>query len=194
MPSVWSSNKGSVGWVTAVACLSALLTGCGGSGEGGLRSFQGQGLAFRYPKTWEAHTYKGDFNSFSTVLVYLSNEPLRRPYVISHGHGYLRIDGRQPLTRLQAHSILAWWESDGRLGGLPAATGQPVVVGGRHGTLQTNAPGCPPGANTTLAVTVPIPHSSDNWNEFVACSGSSSAPELKRQVTSLLSTVRFVKS
>lgn len=191
---VRASSRGSLAWLGVAACVAALLAGCGGgSNRYQVRSFEGSGIAFQYPASWRAHTYPEASSSFSTTIVYLSNAALRPPYVVSHHHGYLLIEGRQPLARLNTHSILAWWTSNGDPRGVPTVTqGQPVVVGGRHGTLQTPTPGCPPGANSTLAVTVPTPRSTDQWHEFIACSGADSTVGLERQVTKLLGTVRFL--
>jgi hypothetical protein len=157
-----------------------------------LRSFQRLGVRFQYPAAWAAHTYPDDVSSFSTLIVYLSNQQLHPPCVTHHGqHVITKICG-PPVDHLAPASILASWTADGFPGWtFSHAKGKPLRVGGHLAKLLVTHSACGIGADVTMDVVVDEPAVPYNWYELRACIKGPGINRFKQQVRALLKTVHF---
>ena len=182
-----------MGAIVAVATVSVLLVGCGGTSPT-KRLFRSPFLSFRYPASWDAHRYQ-DFATLSTLIVYLSNQRLHQLCAIRHGTHNTTIACHQPIKRLQPHSILAWWEEEGKPGwSYKRLPGSSILMGAQHVKLQVWTPDGGVGATAGIEADVQIPGNADGWDQFIACIRGPGTTRLEQQARALLDTVTFPKA
>jgi hypothetical protein len=155
--------------------------------------FSGGGITFRYPAGWTAETDPAFTFSFTTLIVYLSDERMGSPCLVTTTATTLMKTCGAPLSRLSAGSVLAsWWEH-----GRPDwtfkrdARGMPLRVGGHRAKLRVTRVSCGVGADVRVDVIVDRPANPDNWYEFSACIRGPGIQHRERQVMALLKTVQF---
>ena len=129
-----------------------------------------------------------DVSSFWALVVYLSNQPLHPPCVIT-------IDSKTcgpPLSRLSEGSVLVVWSEDAFPGWtFKWARGTALRVGGHRAKLRLTRSACGVGADVMLDVVVDRPDAPDNWFEFRACITRPGIATRERQIRTLLRTVHF---
>jgi len=128
------------------------------------------GVSFRYPSTWTAHRYVA-VSSFSTSIVYLSNDRLHPPCRTTRGQGSVSTACGSPLAHLGPSGVLVEWSEHG----FPdwslktRAEGKPITVGGHRAKIQipSSLSPCPDGFDQSMTVVVEsVP---DNWWQIDAC-------------------------
>jgi len=143
-------------------------------------------LTFEYPGTWAARQYD-DQSSFSTLIVFLSNQPMIPP--CNDGGCGLAV------KRLNRGGVLAWWSEWGMPGWAfdKNAKGESLTVGGRRATLVIK-PGCHQiGGRVFMQAVVERPQVPDNWYELDACIRGPGVDQIEAQVRALLASTRFRK-
>jgi hypothetical protein len=156
-----------------------------------LRTFRSTDVKFQYPSTWRAHRF-ADNSSFSSLVVFLSNQRFRPPCVTHRHKRYTEVTCGQPIRRLQRGSILiGWWEDGFPLWSLRRVKGTPLKVGGRPAKLVHSPARCGVGEDTTLEVVIQSPIVSDNYDEMLACIRGPNSGKMEQQTMALLKTVRF---
>ncbi len=161
-----------------------------------LATFASHGFSFRYPASWRTRTF-GLSSSFSSPLVYLSNEPMHHPCVHHHfGHGETSVRCSRPLDRLGPGGVLVSWTENGSpTWKFADAKGRPLMVGGDPAKLGTSLEGCPGlGAARGLDLVVKRTGAESNWYELRACmAGPDPAPN-EEAVRALITSTRLVGS
>jgi hypothetical protein len=189
-----------VGCLLVVTALAA--AGCGGGsssttlggGAARLVSYHGgghgfEGLSFRYPASWSAYHYRCA-SSFTSPIVYLSNERLHPPCTHRRlAHGSVT-KGRAPLDRLRPGGVLVEWS----LTGFPGSTfknahGRPLRVDGFQAKLLTGEYGCAHlGADVGYVLTVNRRHDPYNRYELRACIAGPDSASTEAEVRGLISS------
>jgi len=137
-----------------------------------------ESLSFNYPASWRAIAYQSR-SSFSTTIVYLSNQSLPAPCPDgSCGPG---------VPKLQPGGFIAWWSERGTFT-FDLLAGDPLTVGGRQAKLSIQNKRCWPGGNVLMSVVVERPEAPDNWYEFDACIGGPGVAEVESQLRALLAS------
>jgi hypothetical protein len=133
-------------------------------------------------------TDRSDASSFSTLIVYLSNDQLSPPCAVTP----TSTTCGPPLEQLSAHSLLVSWSADGFPGWtFKRAQGRALRVGGDRAKLRLTKSTCGIGADVLMDVVVERPHIPDNWFEFSACIKGPGINKLERQARKILATVQF---
>jgi hypothetical protein len=150
-----------------------------------LLSFHGGGISFRYPATWMANRYNY-VSSFTTAIVYLSNDPLHPP---CHGGSC-----GAPISQLDPDGVLLTWTENGSPSWTcQQAKGTAISVGGHRATIQIDHPGtCGRiGGDESISIVVENPSLPDNWWRIDACIRGPDMATAEEQLQSMLRTVQF---
>ena len=185
----------------AGCALLAIVSGCGsheasppvaacsgGQQSAGFRCYSGAYLSFARPRSWKPRHYEV-VSSFSTVLVYLSNQLLHDPCRRSSS----AITCASPLQRLRRGGVLVEWDE----GGMPGWTlGRPDgTIGGLSARVQFSRPSAAcrhiGGTRTVRAVTARrLPHT---FYSLDACLRGPHVRAAEHQLRLLLQSTRFVQ-
>jgi hypothetical protein len=184
-----------------IALCLLTLAGCAGSGQpsnNGQRAskqapsqarYHDDVLTFSYPASWTPRRYEV-VSSFSSAIVYLSNQPLRDPCTRSRlPGGALSITCRHPISQLAPSGVLVEWTREGFPNWkLSDAPGVPQQIAGRPSKLAIRRPGrCASlGADETSLASITRP--SGNWYQLLACLRGPSVATAERQVRQLIAT------
>jgi hypothetical protein len=193
-------------WSVPVLVLWSLIAACGVTARvdgtlaaarqmqataGKLRRFSGDGISFSYPATWYARSYQ-ETSSFSSQIVSLSPQTLHQPCTTRHGTHNTTITCRQPLSRLEAGSILANWSTNAFPDwSFARVTGTWLRVGGRPAKLRVTHGNCSIAADEEINVVITVPGRTDSWYGLDACIRDPGIFSHERQLRNLLHTVRF---
>ena len=146
-------------------------------------------LAFTHPASWTPRKYD-IVSSFSSAIVYLSNQPLHDPCTRTRlPGGALEISCGHPLTHLDPGGVLIEWTREGfpnwRLSDAP---GTPTRIAGRPSRLAIRRPGrCASlGADETILASISRP--SGNRYQLLACLRGPGLATSEQQVGQLLAT------
>jgi hypothetical protein len=158
-----------------------------------LANYQSPSLSFRYPKGWSTRAFRDDPpGSFSTTLLYISNQPMNDPCTktVRSGATSYRCEG-WPVNALQAGEVLAKWSANGfPMWDFSQVQGQWFSVGGRQAKLVTDQKSCGR-LDADQEFSVIIPTFPSNYYEFDACFRDPGADANAQAVMALLRTVRF---
>jgi hypothetical protein len=152
------------------------------------------GLSFRHPVSWKPQHFNVQ-SSFSTAIVYLSNQPLHNPCVRKHlGPGHFSVRCGEALDRLRPGGVLVQWSEQGFAGRtIDNAPGRPVTVDGLSGRLQTRKNQCGRlGADHRMLLAVENPHLPDNWYELRACFRGPDSASTEAALRDMIASTRFV--
>jgi hypothetical protein len=148
-------------------------------------------LTFSYPASWMPRKYEV-VSSFSSAIVYLSNQPLHDPCTRSRIAAGESITCGHPLTHLDPDGILVEWSRHGFPGwNLSLAPGTPQRIAGRPSRHAIRRPGdCAiqiDGADETIVAFIsrPVTH---NWYQLLACLRGPNLASSEAQVRELLAT------
>jgi len=191
----WPRLLTTLGLVAFVA-----VTGCAPSGvstndaplvSGPTRAhYHDQELDFTHPAAWTPHKYEV-VSSFSSAIVYLSNQPLHQPCTRSRVAAGTMISCGLPLDRLVPGGVLVEWSSNGFPGWtLDRAPGARQQLAGRPGRLAVERPGgCKDhGAEETITASIPRRSPAHNWYQLRACLRGPALDEHDRAVRQLLAS------
>ena len=146
-------------------------------------------LTFSHPASWTPRRYEV-VSSFSSAIVYLSNQPLHDPCTRTRlPGGGLSISFGHPISRLAPGGVLIEWTREGFPNWkLSDAPGVPQQIAGRPSRLAIRRPGrCASlGADETILASITRP--SGNWYQLLACLRGPSLATSERQVRQLLAT------
>jgi hypothetical protein len=97
-------------------------------------------LTLRYPPTWRSYQYRV-VSTLTTLITYLSNQPLHDPCVTRKVPNGTEISCTQPLTHLAGDGVLISWTSLSSPARRPIAQlpGSTITVGERAAKLQITA-------------------------------------------------------
>lgn len=164
--------------------------------DGQTRSFSEYGLSFRYPHAWGRRTTRSS-SSFSSTLVYLSNQTLGQPCSVDEdppGSATRSITCGHPLKELLPGGVLVTWTSNGSpvWRGLEDARGTPTTVDGLPAKLLKVEHGCPGlGGDVHVVLTVDRPRAPHNFFQMDACIAEPDADATETLVRSLIASTRF---
>ena len=155
--------------------------------------FDDGNLAFDYPAAWASAKFQV-VSSFSTLLVYLSTEPLFDPCVRQTNlDGSSSVTCRSPVGHLGDGGVLVEWGAWGFPGWTFDRTrGRLIRAGGREATLEVQAPdaGCVGiGGVRAIKVVVPTPEVLWNWTQMDACLAGPDPGVAQRQIEAMLASV-----
>jgi hypothetical protein len=198
-------NDGPKSWRRAMLAIAVLvLAGCGGGSspspapgpDTSLRAYHSGhpwGLSFRRPASWKPQTF-GAQSSFSTPIVYLSNQPLHNPCVHNHlGPGHFSVHCGEALDRLRPGGVIVQWSEQGFAGWtIDNAPGRPVKVDGLRGRLQTRENRCGRlGADHRMLLVVENPRLPDNWYGLRACFRGPDSASTEAALRDMIASTRF---
>jgi hypothetical protein len=151
-------------------------------------------LAFKYPASWAAREYD-EVSSFSTLVVYLSNQPMVAPCKTTKSAKSTSVNCGLAVEHLGRGGVLAWWSLDSGPGWSfgKDAPGEPINVGGHRARLSMSmTPQCGRiGADAAIQVVVEPPQVPDNWFQLDACIRGPGVSTAEAQVRALLASTRF---
>ena len=195
----------------SLACLVAFaLSGCGSSTGAGASSdashrsatrsetFTDNGLAFNYPPAWRAVHYEAT-SSFSSLITYLSDQPLHSPCTSHKVSGGTDVDCAAPLDRLAPGHVLITWQTEGFLTAAGSGPKVNTAIGGHPARLdhETRPDTCTSiGAtaeiNAVIASDAKAATTLDGNNvSMYACFDAKDRPLVEAQVEQMLASVRF---
>ena len=146
-------------------------------------------LTFSYPASWTARRYEVA-SSFSSAIVYLSNQPLHDPCTRSGlPGGGLRITCGHPISALAPGGVLVEWTREGfpnwKLSDAPGVRQQ---IAGRPSKLAIRRPGRCANLGADETILASITRSPDNRYQLLACLRGPSLATGEQQVRHLLAT------
>jgi hypothetical protein len=161
---------------------------------GRLTRFDRLNVSFRYPSDWTVRTDPADDGSFSTLIGFLSNQPLHKPCATRRQRGRLvEVSCGSPIDRLDPASILVSVWTNGAVSptwSFKRLKGKPFTVGGRPAKLTVTHFGCSIGADIKMDLVVQrtVP---GNYYEFSACIDGPHQQALGHQFAALINTVEL---
>jgi hypothetical protein len=146
-------------------------------------------LTFSHPASWTPARYEV-VSSFSSAIVYLSNQPLHDPCTRRHlPGGALEITCGHPITQLVPGGVLIEWTREGFPGWkLSRAPGVPQRIAGRPSRLDVRRPGRCANLGADETILASISRSSGNGYQLLACLRGPGLAGSERQVRQLLAT------
>jgi hypothetical protein len=151
-----------------------------------------EGLSLRHPAAWSARNYRC-VSSFTTPIVYLSNQRLRRPcthHQLPHGSV---TKGRAPLDRLRPGGVLVRWSFVGSPWvTFKGAHGRPLKVDGYRAKLLKGEYGCAHlGADVGYILKVDRPDLPHGLYELRACIAGPDSARTEAEVRALISSTKL---
>jgi hypothetical protein len=146
-------------------------------------------LTFDRPAAWTPHRYQV-FSSFSSAIVYLSNQPLHDPCARTRlPGGALQISCGHPITHLAPGGVLIEWTRESRPNWkLSDAPGVEQQIAGRPSRLAIRRPGRCANLGADETILAFISRASGNWYQLQACLRGPGLASNERQVRQLLAT------
>lgn len=182
------------GYFVAVVLAQALFVSACGADDLPIAStatpshFQGAGVSFDYPSTWNAATFEVN-SSFSNLIVYLSTEQLADPCQRAPNS----ITCRSPIGGLSNSGLLVDWEQRSFPSfDFATVAGAPTAIGGRAAKVSAGPAdeGCRAvGGESEVVATIPRPNAPLNWTDMRACLRGPALAELRGQVEAMLASV-----
>lgn len=153
-----------------------------------LATYQSTPMTFQYPDDWSPAHFDV-VSSFSSSIVYLSNQPTKDPCVRRSSSITCE---RWALDALKAGGVILEWTSNGFPGwSFARQPGRVVKVDGRNAKVSTRRDVCGGiGADRWISVIVSR-HPADNWYELDGCFKDPGAKTALAQVLTMLPSVRI---
>jgi hypothetical protein len=183
--------------LAAVGCGGGPSPSSSGGGAADLVTYQGggdgvEGVSFRYPASWRTYHYRCAPH-FTTPIVYLSNQRLRRPCTRRRHDDGIVISGRAPVNRLGPGGVVVEWSASGSFGWtFEEVDGAPLRVDGFRAKLRAGQHSCRyMGADGGLVLTVERPDVPNNWYELRACIAGPDAASTEAEVRALIDSTKL---
>jgi hypothetical protein len=155
-------------------------------------------LTFRYPTGWRVDHYT-EVSSFTSSLVYLSNQKMHAPCTTANDSGGIQTRCGWPLAKLGSKGVLVEWT----VGGGPVPQGFSIkgfpgelqTIDGHLAKIQVSRPGlCSSiGGQETVGATVADGSIPNNYYTFTACIRGPNLASAKSEVMASLLSTKFSK-
>ncbi|HEY3843600.1 MAG TPA: hypothetical protein VGL48_10155 [Acidimicrobiales bacterium] len=159
-----------------------------------VKQYKAAEISFRYPSSWKISRFQEE-SSFSTAMVFLSNEKLHPPCRTSQVPAGQEITCGNPLQHLSKRGVLLEWAEVGTptfsIDQTPGITGK---IGGLVGRLEVTHPGtCSDvGADETItAVADRAPPADNNRYVLTACLRGPNLKSSTAMVAALIRSTSF---
>lgn len=161
----------------------------------GTAHYSGKAIAFDYPAALYRHSYTKE-SSFSSSIVFLSTARMHNPCVVTKRANGTETSCGLPVDQLEPGGVLIEWSANGFPGVTVDGQGPGgTTIAGRPATLHEEKPGdCEYlGADMTIYADVSRDAAGDNWYEMRACLKGPNLDELRRQISSMLTSLEVQK-
>ena len=160
------------------------------------REYDQSPLKFTYPASWRDVEHYTEMTSFSSVIVFLSNQKLHAPCTTTRNPGGSSTHCGWPVTTLISGGVLAEWSASGSPSWtIDDAKGKTHTIGGMTAKVQVIRPGsCDAiGGQETINAVVEeaVP---DNYYSFTACIRGPNLARTTTWVMAFLRSTQFSKS
>lgn len=157
----------------------------------GTAHYASEDVSFDYPADWYEHSYEKEF-SFSSSIVFLATARMHNPCVVTKRANGTETSCGLPVDHLHPDGAVIEWSANGFPGITIDGQGPGgTKIAGRPATLHEEKPGdCDYlGADVTIYADVSRDAAGDNWYEMRACLKGPNLDELRRQISSMLTSL-----